>query len=92
MIFQTKTKTPITPITETERSAFCREETNLETKPLVEETKSKARWQKIPIEYMRLTPDELDTRISKSKNKLKIIKLHLFNLVCFKLIDLNFTS
>jgi len=71
MIFQTKTKTPITPITETERSAFCREETDLETKPLVEETKSKARWQKIPIEYMRLTPDELDTRISKSKNKLK---------------------
>ena len=52
MIFQTKTKTPITPITETERSAFCREETNLETKPLVEETKSKARWQKIPIEYI----------------------------------------
>jgi len=71
MIFQTKTKTPVTPITEIEKSSFCQEENDLKSKPLVEETKPNVRWQKIPIEYMRLTPEELDTRIAKSKNILK---------------------
>ena len=40
MIFQTKTKTPVTPITEIESSSFCQEENDLKSKPLVEETKS----------------------------------------------------
>ena len=68
---KTKSKNSTIPITELERSAFCQEETELESKPLFEEKKSKVRWQKIPIEYMRLTPDELDTRIAHSKNILK---------------------
>ena len=68
---KTNSKNPTIPITELERSAFCQEETELESKPLFEEKKSKVRWQKIPIEYMRLTPDELILELHIQKIYLK---------------------
>ncbi len=66
----TKTKEPFVPITEIEHSAFCRTEDELKSKPLDEEIKVNVRWQRIPVEYLHLTADELDVRIRDAKEKL----------------------
>ena len=62
-----KAKEPTIPITEIEQSAFCQSEEELRSKPLEEEFKSAVRWQKLPISYMRMTPDELDARIAQAR-------------------------
>ena len=59
----TKAKQPVIPITEIEHSAFCRTEDELPAKSLAEEIKVNIRWQKIPTEYLHLSPEELDERI-----------------------------
>ncbi|MBM3959727.1 MAG: quinolinate synthase NadA, partial [SAR202 cluster bacterium] len=49
----------VVPITELEQSAFCTTET-LRTKTLEEEFASGVRWQKVPIRYLKLSPEEID--------------------------------
>ncbi|MAF52133.1 MAG: quinolinate synthase [Chloroflexi bacterium] len=66
----TKLKTPTIPITEIEQSAFCQTDEKLTAKPLAEELDAGVRWQKLPMRYMRMTPDELDQRIAAVRAKL----------------------
>ena len=66
----TKLKTPTIPITEIEQSAFCQTDEKLTAKPLAEEFDAGVRWQKLPMQYMRMTPDELDQRITAVRAKL----------------------
>ena len=66
----TKLKQPMIPITEIEQSAFCQTDDELVSKTLEEEFKAGVRWQKLPVSYMRLTPEELDARILEARNKL----------------------
>ncbi|MDP6454798.1 MAG: quinolinate synthase NadA [SAR202 cluster bacterium] len=65
-----ETKTPTIPITEIEQSAFCQTDEELVAKPLAEEFNAGVRWQKLPIEYMRMSPEELDRRIAAARAKL----------------------
>ena len=66
----TRVKEPRIPITEIEHSAFCRSEDELPAKPLEDELRVNIRWQKIPPQYLRLTPEELDQRIYVARQKL----------------------
>ena len=66
----TKNKKPVIPIAEIEQSAFCQTDAKLVSKSLDEEFSSGVRWQKLPIEYMRMGPDELDVRIREARSKL----------------------
>ena len=63
-------KTPTIPITEIEQSAFCRTDDDLAAKSLDEEFSAGVRWQKLPVEYMRMKPDELDDRITSARARL----------------------
>ncbi len=63
-------KEPTIPITEIEQSAFCQTEDELKTKTLEEEFSAGVRWQKLPISYLRKTPEELDDRILYARAKL----------------------
>ena len=60
-------KTPTIPITEIEQSAFCQTDDQLQSKPLEEEFKAGVRWQKLPVSYMRTSPEELDSRIASAR-------------------------
>ena len=55
------------PITEIEQSAFCQTDDELTAKSLEEEFKSGVQWQKIPISYLKMTPEELDVRIGVAR-------------------------
>ena len=62
---------PTIPITELERSAFCRtEDKSLKSKTLEEEFSAGVRWQKLPIEYLKIKPDVLSQRIHERKKQL----------------------
>ena len=63
-------KTPTIPITEIEQSAFCTDEDDLVSRTLADEFAVGVRWQKLPVEYMRMTPDDLDARIFEARAKL----------------------
>ena len=58
------------PITEIEHSAFCKTEDELPAKPLSEEFNVNIRWQKIPVEYLHLTAEELDIKIGEARARL----------------------
>lgn len=58
------------PISELEQSAFCRSEDELDSKTLQEEFSAGVRWQKLPIEYMRTTPKDLEANILSARKKL----------------------
>jgi quinolinate synthase len=58
---------PTIPITELEQSAFCQTEEELKSKPLEEEFKAAVRWQKVPISYLKKTPEELDVRVAEAR-------------------------
>ena len=62
-------KQPI-PITEIEQSAFCQTDEELASKTLEQEFNSGVRWQKLPVSYMRISPEELEQKISSAKKKL----------------------
>ena len=62
-------KQPI-PITEIEQSAFCQTDEELASKTLEQEFNSGVRWQKLPVSYMRTSPEELEQKISAAKKKL----------------------
>ena len=66
----TKSRANQIPITEIEQPAFCQSEGELVSKTLEEEFKAKVRWQKLPVSYMRTSPEELDHNISVARKKL----------------------
>ena len=63
-------KSPTIPITEIEQSAFCTTDDELASRTLADEFSVGVRWQKLPIEYMRTSPDDLDARITEARAKL----------------------
>jgi len=60
----------VIPITELEQSAFCRTDGNLRTLTLEEEFKSGVRWQKVPIRYLKMTPEEINASIASARETL----------------------
>ena len=58
------------PITEIEQSAFCQTDDELNSKTLEEEFGSGVRWQKLPISYMRTSPEQLEENISTARKRL----------------------
>ena len=66
-MLKTEMRQPTIPITEIEQSAFCVTDDELSARTLDEEFAVGVRWQKLPIEYMRMTPDELDDRIAEAR-------------------------
>ena len=66
-----KLREPTIPITEIEQSSFCQTDEELKSKTLQEEFGAGVRWQKLPIEYMRMTPEELDARIAEARAALQ---------------------
>ena len=65
-----KVKTPTIPITEIEQSAFCQTDEELKSKTLEEEFSAGVQWQKIPIRYLKMSPEELDSRIGEARARL----------------------
>ena len=63
----TQLREPTIPITEIEQSAFCQTDEELKSKTLEEEFKTGVQWQKIPISYLKKTPEELDARIFEAR-------------------------
>ena len=61
---------PTIPITEIEQSAFCQTDEELKSKTLEEEFKTGVEWQKIPLAYLKMTPQELDLRIADARARL----------------------
>ncbi len=66
----TKLRQPVIPITEIEQSAFCQTDDELSSKTLEEEFQAGVRWQKLPVSYMRMSPEELDDRIEAARAEL----------------------
>ena len=66
----TTLRKPTIPITEIEQSAFCQTEDELKSKTLAEEFDAGVRWQKLPIEYLKRTPEELEARIAEARARL----------------------
>ena len=60
----------VIPITELEQSAFCRTDGNLRTLTLEEEFQAGVRWQKVPIRYLKMTPEEVDAGIASARETL----------------------
>ena len=63
-------KTPTIPITEIEQSAFCQTDEELKSKPLQEELEAGVQWQKLPISYLKMSPEELDSRITEARRQI----------------------
>lgn len=55
------------PVTELEQAAFCQAEGALHTRSLEEEFRIGVRWQKIPARYLKVTPEEIDSRIAEAR-------------------------
>ena len=55
------------PVTEIEQASFCRLDDNLRSKTLEEEFKSGVKWQKVPLRYLKMKPDVIDSEIIKMK-------------------------
>ncbi len=66
----TRLKVPTIPITEIEQSAFCQTDEQLKSRTLEEEFRAGVRWQKLPISYLKLKPEELDARIAEARKAL----------------------
>lgn len=66
-MMSTQLREPTIPITEIEQSAFCQTDEELKSKTLEEEFKTGVRWQKLPISYLKTSPEELDSRITESR-------------------------
>ena len=61
---------PTVPVTDIEQSAFCRTDSSLTAKPLIEELKAHVQWQRLPREYIGLKPEDLHARIAAAREKL----------------------
>jgi len=83
----------IIPITEIEQSAFCQSDEELRSKPLAEEFQAGVQWQKLPVSYMKMSPDELDARIAEARaalgQKLVILGHHYQRNEIIKYADLR---
>ena len=66
----TRVKEATIPITEIEQSAFCQTDEELKSKPLEEELEAGVQWQKLPISYLKMSPEELDTRIFEARQQI----------------------
>ena len=62
-----KIDSPTIPITEIEQSAFCQTDDNLKSKSLEDEFGAGVRWQKLPISYMRTSPEDLEKNIREAR-------------------------
>lgn len=62
-------KTPI-PITEIEQSAFCQTDSELKSVTLEQEFQKGVRWQKLPVSYMRTSPEDLRKNIKSARKQL----------------------
>ena len=62
-----KIDSPTIPITEIEQSAFCQTDDNLKSKSLEDEFGAGVRWQKLPISYMRTSPEDLEKKIREAR-------------------------
>ena len=60
----------VIPISELEQSAFCRTDGNLRTLTLEEEFEAGVRWQKVPIRYLKMTPEEVNEGIASAREAL----------------------
>jgi len=60
----------VIPITELEQSAFCQTDGNLRTLTLEEEFQAGVRWQKVPIRYLKMTPEEVNDGIASAREVL----------------------
>ena len=65
-----KERIPTIPMTEIEQSAFCQTDDELKAKTLEDEFGAGVRWQKLPVSYMRMSPEELDERIAEARARL----------------------
>ena len=88
-----KLREPTIPITEIEQSAFCQTDDELKSRSLDEEFQAGVRWQKLPISYMRTSPEELDRRIAEARaalgNQLVILGHHYQRNEIIKYADLR---
>jgi quinolinate synthase len=66
----TGSRQTVIPITELEQSAFCRTDGNLRTLTLEEEFQAGVRWQKVPIRYLKMTPEEVNDGIASAREVL----------------------
>ena len=66
----TKINKPAIPITEIEQSAFCQSDSDLKSATLEQEFNKGVRWQKLPVSYMRTSPDDLRKNITKARKEL----------------------
>ncbi len=55
------------PLTELEQAAFCQTEGELRTRTLAEEFNTGVTWQKVPIRYLKLSPEEISDGIAEAK-------------------------
>ena len=69
MVTNIDRKTTI-PITEIEQSAFCQTDDDLRSRTLQDEFEVGVRWQKLPISYMRMSPEETEANIRVAREKL----------------------
>ena len=69
MVTNIDRKTTI-PITEIEQSAFCQTDDDLSSRTLQDEFEVGVRWQKLPISYMRMSPEETEANIRVAREKL----------------------
>ena len=67
MVIDAKVREPMIPTTEIEQSAFCRTDGDLRSRTLEEELETSVRWQDLPASYLKMTPGELDVRITAAK-------------------------
>ena len=58
------------PITEIEQSAFCQTDDDLSSRTLQDEFEVGVRWQKLPVSYMRMNPEQIEANIRIAREQL----------------------
>ena len=66
----TKLNKTAIPITEIEQSAFCQTDSELKSVTLEQEFQKGVRWQKLPVSYMRTSPEDLRKNIKNARKQL----------------------
>ena len=66
----TKPNMTAIPVTEIEQSAFCQTDSELKSETLEQEFQKGVRWQKLPVSYMRTSPEDLRTNIKAARKQL----------------------
>ncbi len=63
-------KKPTIPVTEIEQSAFCQTDDDLSSRTLQDEFEVGVRWQKLPVSYMRMNPEQIEANIRIAREQL----------------------